>query len=86
MSERTPLPPQPDGHQRAAFWAAELLGLIGQAASDYAHGLKRPAGMDEAAHRAWMVARLAKDLAGRVSLADIRRKLDSLGQDGRHKP
>jgi len=63
----------------AGLWAAELLGLIGHAAQDYAHGIAHKHGDDESLSKA-----LAHDLHGRVSLSDIKAKLTHLWDAARH--
>lgn len=77
----------PDPHvtrrrnRMAGLWAAELLGLIGQAAQDYAHDLvHRHDGTpdDEPVAR-----HLLADLKGKVSLHEIKDKLSHLVQDAR---
>lgn len=56
----------------AGLWAAELMGLIGQTAHDYAHKFRRGGGNhDEAA----MIAALEQDLAGKASIKEIRDKM-----------
>jgi hypothetical protein len=65
----------------AGLWAAELLGLIGQTAQDYAHDVvhKHESSQDDdhVAHH------LLADLKGKVSLADIREKLAHLVHEAR---
>lgn len=72
-------PPLLNNHRNtlAGLWAAELLGLFGQAASDYVKSL---------AHfndREQIVQRLTQDLAGHATIAEIRRKLRQLLDDAR---
>jgi hypothetical protein len=68
-------------NRMAGLWAAELLGLIGQAAQDYAHDV---AHRHEQSPDDEPVARhLLADLKGKVSLHDIRAKLAHLVQEAR---
>lgn len=60
-------------NRMAGLWAAELLGLIGQAAHDYAHDLAH--GGAHAADDSHLVHRLVRDLEGRVSAHEIKAKL-----------
>lgn len=55
------------------LWAAELLGLIGKAAHDYAHDVAHA--HEQQADDEHVVARLKKDLHGKVSVHEIREKL-----------
>ncbi len=65
----------------AGLWAAELLGLIGQAAHDYAREL-----VHAEDHGAGDVAaRLARDLHGRVTIHEIREKLAHFLHDARRQ-
>lgn len=65
------------------LWAAELLGLIGQAAHDYGrdfaqrHG-QRPGEED-------LVQRLHLDLAGKATLAEIRAKMAHLLEEAKRQ-
>jgi hypothetical protein len=87
-------PPRPEGDtthhalrhrdRMAGLWAAELLGLIGQAAQDYAHDLMRAQRLeddpeDPVAHR------LARDLNGKVGIHEIRAKLAHLLHDAKRQ-
>ena len=72
----------------AGLWAAELLGLINEAAHDYArellHGGREgdtpvPDGEDTLAHR------LARDLHGRATLHEIQAKLAHLLHEARRQ-
>ena len=68
-------------HQRnrlAGLWAAELLGLMGHAAQDYARTVMHPDHPPEKVHQddhEKVVGKLIKDLAGRTSLAEIRTRM-----------
>ncbi len=57
----------------AGLWAAELLGLIGKTAHDYAHEVAHAHEQTEDDEH--VVGRLAKDLHGKVSVHEIREKL-----------
>lgn len=57
----------------AGLWAAELLGLIGQAAKDYATGVVH-ADFEEKGDED-VVRKLAKDLEGKADHQTIRHKL-----------
>lgn len=57
----------------AGLWAAELLGLIGQAAMDYAKGVVH-ADFEEKGDED-VVRKLAKDLEGKADHQTIRQKL-----------
>ena len=62
----------------AGLWAAELLGLIGQAAQDYAKTVIHPGHAPEVVHgddSDKVVTKLARDLAGRTTPAVIRGKM-----------
>lgn len=67
----------------AGLWAAELLGLLGQTASDYAkevvHSDFEEPGEED------VVRKLAADLAGKVSPHEIREKLTHLLQEARRQ-
>jgi len=56
----------------AGLWAAELLGLMNEAAHDYVHALMRPG--DQGGEEG-LVHRLARDLHGKATIQDIRAKL-----------
>jgi hypothetical protein len=62
-------------HALAGLWAAELLGLIGHAAQDYARELARAEG--EAGDEP-VIQQLARDLHGRVTVHEIRETLTLL--------
>lgn len=78
----------------AGMWAAELLGLIGHAAHDYARELAHPhdaepqdaemAG-DEAGDEERVVGRLSRDLRGKVGPHEIRVKLAHLLHEARRQ-
>jgi hypothetical protein len=59
----------------AGMWAAELLGLIGQTAHDYARELAHAHENTPDEH---VIRRLARDLHGRVTAHEIREKLSHL--------
>jgi hypothetical protein len=72
----------------AGMWAAELLGLIGQAAQDYAHELVHAHENTPDEH---VVSKLAGDLKGKVSPHEIREKLahflhEAKRQIAEHRP
>lgn len=65
------------------FWAAELLGLLGQAAHDYARKIvhsdfEEPGEED-------VVRTLEKDLAGKVTVKEIRDKMAHLLHEARRQ-
>lgn len=71
----------------AGVWAAELLGLIGHAAQDYVHGVMHPGHNDHDHHgddAEQVAAKLSKDLAGRVTLPEIRGKMAHFLEEARH--
>ncbi|HVI50697.1 MAG TPA: ATPase inhibitor subunit zeta [Candidatus Sulfotelmatobacter sp.] len=77
-------------HQRnrlAGLWAAELLGLFGQAAHDYARAVMHPGHDEQASHgddAEEVTAKLSHDLAGRVGMAEIRSKMAHFLEEARH--
>ena len=86
----TPPPPDLETQARlhrdrmAGLWAAELLGLIGHAAHDYAHDIAQ--GHDHAKDGDDSIAgRLARDLRGKASMAEIRAKLANLLHEARRQ-
>lgn len=98
----TPDKPAPDLESQArlhrdrmaGMWAAELLGLIGHAAQDYARELAHPQEAPEAEAEAEpeaagdddrVVGRLARDLRGKVSRHEIREKLAHLLHEARRQ-
>jgi hypothetical protein len=70
-------------NRMAGLWAAELLGLLGQAAQDYAHDLVRA--HDHAPGDDGVIHRLAADLKGKASTHDIRAKLSHLLHEARRQ-
>lgn len=67
----------------AGLWAAELLGLIGQAAHDYAREVAHA--QDNAPDDEHVVGRLARDLHGKVTVHEIREKLAHLVHEARRQ-
>lgn len=67
----------------AGMWAAELLGLIGQTAHDYARELAHAP--DNTADDEHVVGRLARDLHGKVTVHEIREKLAHLVHEARRQ-
>lgn len=70
----------------AGMWAAELLGLIGHAAQDYAHELAHP----QDAHDAppddeRVMGKLVRDLRGKAGAHEIRDKLAHLLHEARRQ-
>jgi|GEM_PF-4830574 len=62
----------------AGLWAAELLGLIGHAAGDYVKAVMHPDHAPDAIHdddAEQVEQKLRRDLAGRVSAAEIRTRM-----------
>jgi len=57
----------------AALWAAELLGLINEAARDYVHDLTH--GSETPKDDEGLIHRLARDLHGKASVHEIQAKL-----------
>lgn len=71
-------------NRMAGMWAAELMGLIGQAAQDYARELAashKEDGQDDDK----VAQRLAGDLHGKVTLGEIRDKLAHLVHEARRQ-
>lgn len=66
----------------AGMWAAELLGLIGQAAHDYARAFGRGHNNHDEDE---MAAALERDLAGKASRSEIREKLAHLLHEARRQ-
>lgn len=72
----------------AGLWAAELLGLIGKAAHDYAHELAHahehtaPNPLDHDEH---VIRRLTRDLQGKVTAHEIREKLAHLVHEAKRQ-
>lgn len=86
----TPPPPDLETQARlhrdrmAGLWAAELLGLIGHAAHDYARDIAQA--HDHAKDGDDPIAgRLARDLRGKASMAEIREKLAHLLHEARRQ-
>jgi hypothetical protein len=72
----------------AGLWAAELLGLIGHAAQDYARELAHahePDAQGRAPDDEHVVGRLAHDLRGKVGPHEIREKLAHLLHEARRQ-
>lgn len=69
----------------AGMWAAELLGLLGHAAQDYARELAHPHDVDAPADDEQVVGRLARDLRGKVGPHEIREKLAHLLHEARRQ-
>lgn len=76
----------------AGLWAAELLGLLGHAAHDYArevaHAPRARVQPDEDAEESEdepVVRRLTRDLQGRVGAHEIREKLGHLLAEARRQ-
>lgn len=70
----------------AGLWAAELLGLIGIAAQDYVRTVVHPGHPQERIHgddQETVVGKLAEDLAGRASEAEIRQRLSQCLQEAK---
>lgn len=66
-------------NRMAGLWAAELLGLLGHAARDYAHDLALAHAQDhDREGDEKLVQRLGKDLRGKVDIHEIREKLSHL--------
>lgn len=68
----------------AGLWAAELLGLLGQAARDYAHDVAHSHDHDQDGDEK-LVQRLVKDLRGKVGGHEIREKLAHLVHEARRQ-
>lgn len=84
----------PSAHDRrnrmAGLWAAELLGLLGHAARDYAHDLAHAHAQDhdhdgDGDGDEKLIQRLGKDLRGKVDIHEIREKLSHLLQEARRQ-
>ncbi|MGE5477005.1 MAG: ATPase inhibitor subunit zeta [Bacteroidales bacterium] len=69
----------------AGLWAAELLGLIGHAAQDYARELAHPEDAELPGDEERVVHRLSRDLRGKVSAHEIRAKLTHLLHEARRQ-
>lgn len=68
----------------AGLWAAELLGLLGQAARDYAHDLAHSHDGDGDGDEK-LVQRLVRDLRGKAAMPEIREKLSHLVNEARRQ-
>lgn len=85
-------PPAADGEvhvkrrrdHMAGLWAAELLGLLGHAAKDYAHDLAHAHDGDHDGDEK-LVQRLVKDLKGKAAVSEIREKLAQLVHEARRQ-
>lgn len=93
-TKSTPDKPAPDlecqarlhRDRMAGVWAAELLGLIGHAAQDYARELAHPHETpDSGADDERVVGRLVRDLRGKVGPHEIREKLAHLLHEARRQ-
>jgi hypothetical protein len=67
----------------AGMWAAELLGLIGQAAHDYARELAHA--HEQTPDDEKVVSRLSRDLHGKVTVQEIRAKLGHFLHEARRQ-
>ena len=70
-------------NRMAGLWAAELLGLLGQATQDYARDLVHA--HDRSIGDESVIGRLAADLKGKASIHDIRVKLSHLLHEARRQ-
>lgn len=91
-SPGTPKPEDADPHavkhhrdRMAGMWAAELLGLIGQTAQDYARELAATHREDDHHDDEKVAHRLAGDLHGKANLGEIRDKLAHLVHEARRQ-
>lgn len=69
----------------AGLWAAELLGLIGQAGHDYVRKLRNARRAHTLEEDDMLVEELHKDLAGKASHTEIREKLSHFLQEARRQ-
>lgn len=69
----------------AGMWAAELLGLLGHAAHDYARQLAHSHDADPSGDDEHVVGRLTRDLHGKVGAREIREKLAHLLHEARRQ-
>lgn len=72
----------------AGMWAAELLGLIGFAAHDYARSVVHSDHADEHIHgddHEQVIGKLSTDLAGRVTMTEIRDKMTHFLSEARRQ-
>jgi len=87
---KTDTVPETEPHLRrqrnriAGLWAAELLGLLGQAARDYAHDVAHAHDHDHDGDEK-LVQRLVRDLRGKVGGHEIREKLGHLLHEARRQ-
>jgi hypothetical protein len=78
-------------HQRnrlAGLWAAELMGLIGHAASDYTRTVIHTDHPPETEHdddADKVVRKLSQDLQGRVTIGEIREKMSHFLQEAKRQ-
>lgn len=70
-------------NRMAGLWAAELLGLIGQAAHDYAKEVAHA--HEHTPDDEHVVGRLSRDLHGRVTAHEIREKLSHFLHEARRQ-
>lgn len=70
-------------NRMAGMWAAELLGLIGHAAQDYAREVAQAHKEDDHSDDDKVAHRLAGDLHGKATIAEIRAKLAHLVHEAR---
>ncbi|OJX72713.1 MAG: hypothetical protein BGO92_20115 [Magnetospirillum sp. 64-120] len=71
-------------NRMAGLWAAELLGLLGKAAKDYAHDVVHAHDHDADGDEK-LAERLNHDLRGRVGMHEIREKLSHLLHEARRQ-
>lgn len=69
----------------AGLWAAELLGLIGQAAHDYARKLRNIRRAQPPEDDELLVEELHRDLGGKASHTEIRAKVAHFLQEARRQ-
>lgn len=73
-------------NRMAGLWAAELLGLLGKAAKDYAHDVVHAHDHDgDGDGDEKLAQRLSSDLRGRVDMHEIRAKLAHLLHEARRQ-
>ncbi|MBX9633356.1 MAG: DUF1476 domain-containing protein [Magnetospirillum sp.] len=70
-------------NRMAGMWAAELLGLIGHAAHDYARDVAHA--QESTPDDEHVIGRLSRDLHGKVSVHEIREKLAHLVGEARRQ-
>jgi len=71
-------------NRMAGLWAAELLGLLGKAAKDYAHDVVHAHDHDGDGDEK-LVQRLGSDLRGKADMHEIRAKLAHLLAEARRQ-